>query len=234
MKLGLFGMPIHPADVSLAEAYESDANRIILADELGYAEAFIGEHQTCATEPVASPLMLMASVIHRTKNITLGSGVTALPMYHPAMAAATVAQFDNMARGRFIWGVGQGGLASDWEAFGVMDGQERNERMIESVSIIKELWTGTAPFHFTGKHYPFSIDETVNAELSIGQPIKPFQRPTPADRRDRDVSGIEQREAGHCAGLDPDVGQLRPPVHRSLPLGQDRRRLRRARRGAHR
>lgn len=179
MKLGLFGMPIHPADASLADSYEADANRIVLADELGFTEAFIGEHQTCATEPVASPLMLMASVIHRTKNITLGSGVTALPMYHPAMAAATVAQFDNMARGRFIWGIGQGGLASDWEAFGVMDPQERNERMIESVSIIKELWTGTAPFHFDGKHYPFSIDETVNAELSIGQPIKPFQRPHP-------------------------------------------------------
>lgn len=179
MKLGLFGMPIHPADANLADALEADANRIVLADELGFDEAYIGEHQTCATEPVGNPLILLASVIHRTKTIKLCTGVTALPMHHPVKAAAEIAQFDQMARGRFIWGVGQGGLASDWEAFDVMDAQERNERMLESVDVIKKLWSGEPPFHFDGKHYSFQIEQTVLKEMSIGQPIKPYQQPHP-------------------------------------------------------
>lgn len=179
MKLGLFGMPLHPATRNLADAYEADQNRVILADELGYEEAFIGEHQTCATEPVASPLMLLAGVINRTKNIKLCSGVTTLPMHHPVAVASTVAQFDHMARGRFIWGIGPGGLASDLEAFDRSDVKERNERMIESVEIIKGLWSSESPHHVKTKHYDFAIDESVFKEFSIGDLIKPYQLPHP-------------------------------------------------------
>lgn len=179
MKLGLFGMPLHPATRNLADAYEADQNRVILADELGYSEAYIGEHQTCAAEPVASPLMLLAGVINRTKNIKLCSGVTTLPMYHPVTVASTVAQFDQMARGRFIWGIGPGGLASDLEAFDREDAKERTERMHETVEIVKGLWNNESPHRVKTEHYDFAVDKSINKDASVGDLIKPFQLPHP-------------------------------------------------------
>lgn len=179
MKLGLFAMPVHPTSRPLTEAYEADQDRIILADELGYEEAFIGEHHSCAAEPVASPLMLMAGIIHRTKNIKLGSGVLPMPMHHPLAIAATVAQFDHMARGRFIMGVGPGGLGSDIEGFGRSDPKERNERLAESVDIVKELWATEPPYRIKTKHYEFSIDKSVNREFAVGEIIRPYQLPHP-------------------------------------------------------
>ena len=179
MKLGLFAMPYHPASRPLAEAYEADQERIVIADELGYEEAFIGEHHSCAVEPVASSLLLFAGVIARTKNIKFGSGVLPMPMYHPLAVAATVAQFDHMARGRFIMGVGPGGLASDIEGFGRTDGQERIERLAESVDIVHQLWANDAPHVIKTKHYEFSIDKSVNRDYAVGEIIKPYQLPHP-------------------------------------------------------
>lgn len=179
MKLGLFGMPLHPTTRDLSDAYEADQERVILADELGFTEAYIGEHQTCAAEPVASSLMLLAGVINRTTNIKLCSGVTTLPMTHPVAVASSVAQFDHMARGRFIWGIGPGGLASDIEAFDRDDAKERTERMHESVEIIKGLWNTESPHRVKTKHYDFAVDKSLNKAASVGDLIKPFQLPHP-------------------------------------------------------
>lgn len=179
MKIGLFGMPLHPASRNLAEAYDEDAERVVLADQLGYDEVFIGEHQSCSTEPIPAPLIFLASLIHRTKNIKLGSGVVALPNHHPATVAAQVAQFDHMARGRFIFGIGPGGLASDMELYGVLDGEVRSAKMMESIDIILKMWASTPPYRFDTPNYSFAIEETVIPELSVGVPIKPFQQPHP-------------------------------------------------------
>lgn len=179
MKLGLFAMPLHPVTRELSDAYAADQERVVYADELGYTEAFVGEHQTCAAEPVASPLMLLAGVINRTKNIKLCSGVTTVPLYHPVMLASTIAQFDHMSKGRFIWGIGPAGLASDLEAFDKEDAKERNERLHEAVEIIKQLWNTESPHNIETKHYKFSIDKSLNRDASVGDLIKPYQKPHP-------------------------------------------------------
>ena len=88
MRLGIFGMPLHPAARPRTDIYWEDIDRITYADELGFEEAFIGEHMTCPTEPIAAPLMILATLIERTKNIKLGTGVLALPNHHPMIVAA--------------------------------------------------------------------------------------------------------------------------------------------------
>ena len=55
MKLGLFGMPLHPPTRPMAESYEEDAAKVIHADEVGFDEVWVGEHMSCTTEPIASP-----------------------------------------------------------------------------------------------------------------------------------------------------------------------------------
>ena len=77
MKLSTFMMPLHPPGRKPAETLVEDREAILLADRLGFAEAFVGEHVTDLAENVTSCLMFLASLAHETKNIVLGSGPSA-------------------------------------------------------------------------------------------------------------------------------------------------------------
>ena len=46
MKLSYFTMPLHPLERNYTETLKEDREAIILADRLGFAEAFAGEHIT--------------------------------------------------------------------------------------------------------------------------------------------------------------------------------------------
>ncbi|MEA2805812.1 MAG: hypothetical protein QOE49_5907 [Rhodospirillaceae bacterium] len=60
MKLGLFMMPLQTgAGSGLAENREA----ILLAEKLGYEEAWVGEHYGARTEPIPDPLQFMVALI---------------------------------------------------------------------------------------------------------------------------------------------------------------------------
>jgi len=172
-------MPLHPAERPLVDTLKENTDKIILADKLGYAETWIGEHFSCRTEPFASPLIFIASLLPQTKNIKFGTGVIALPNHHPAIVAGEVAMIDHMAQGRFLFGIGPGGLASDMELFGNLDAEVRNERMAESIKTIKQIWSQEPPYEIPGKHWPISIKEMIIPELSVGYMTRPYQQPHP-------------------------------------------------------
>jgi alkanesulfonate monooxygenase SsuD/methylene tetrahydromethanopterin reductase-like flavin-dependent oxidoreductase (luciferase family) len=179
MKLGLFGMPLHPPGRATADSYEEDTQKIIYADELGFDEVWLGEHISCTTEPISAPLMFMAALIPQTKRIKFGTGVIALPNHHPAVVAAEVAQFDHMSRGRLLFGIGPGGLASDMELFGVLDDGYRSERMMESIDTILKIWKQEPPYRIEGKHWTVAIEKMIIPELGVGTMPKPYQKPHP-------------------------------------------------------
>lgn len=179
MDIGLFHMPLHPAHRPLVDTLKENTDKIILADKLGFAETWIGEHISCTTEPITSPLIFIASVLPQTTNIKFGTGVVALPNHHPAIVAGEVALLDHMAQGRFLFGIGPGGLASDMELFGNLDAEIRNERMAESISTIKQIWSQDPPYDIPGKHWPIKIKEMIIPDLSVGYMAKPFQQPHP-------------------------------------------------------
>src|SRR5271169_719586 len=63
MKLGYFTMPLHPPTRNYTETLKEDREAIVLADKLGYAEAFVGEHVTDRAETITSCLAFVASLI---------------------------------------------------------------------------------------------------------------------------------------------------------------------------
>src|SRR4029077_976875 len=73
MRLGLFMMPVHPPGRVLAETLAEDEEKAIYADRLGFDELWLGEHFSATTEPIPSPLMFMAGLVPRTKNIIFGT-----------------------------------------------------------------------------------------------------------------------------------------------------------------
>ena len=51
MEFGYFAMPSHPPERGLKEGHDWDLQTLRWLDELGYAEAWIGEHYTAPWEP---------------------------------------------------------------------------------------------------------------------------------------------------------------------------------------
>jgi alkanesulfonate monooxygenase SsuD/methylene tetrahydromethanopterin reductase-like flavin-dependent oxidoreductase (luciferase family) len=179
VKLGTFAMPLHPPHRPLHEILKENADKIVLADKLGFDIAYMGEHYSCSTEQIASPLIFFAGLVNRTKNIKFASGVIGLPQHHPAVVAAEVAQIDHMSEGRFVFGIGPGGLASDLEMFDHLDHGVRNEMVAESLRIVLEIWKSDPPYNITGKFWNVKITDSIYPELGIGSMSKPYQLPHP-------------------------------------------------------
>ena len=62
MKLGFFTMPIHPLDKDWRQSLREDREAFVLADELGFTEAYVGEHSTDRAENITSCMMFIASL----------------------------------------------------------------------------------------------------------------------------------------------------------------------------
>ena len=114
MEIGYFTMPSHPPECGLKEGHDWDLQTLRWLDELGYQEAWIGEHHTAPWEPHPSPDLILAQAFLQTKNIRLGPGGFLLPYHHPAELANRVAMLDHLSGGRLNFGVAASGLPSDW------------------------------------------------------------------------------------------------------------------------
>src|SRR4051812_31514761 len=60
LRLGLFMMPLHPSYRAIADCYDRDIDQLVLADKLGFDEAWLGEHFTEKWENAPSPDLLIA------------------------------------------------------------------------------------------------------------------------------------------------------------------------------
>jgi probable F420-dependent oxidoreductase len=89
----------------------------------------------------------------RTSTVTLGTSVCILPMHHPIEVAAKVAHLDQLANGRFVFGVGVGWFQEEFEVLN-WPFHERGARATEGLQICKALWT-QAPASFHGQFYRF-------------------------------------------------------------------------------
>ena len=180
MRLGYFTMPVHPATRNPTETLREDREIIILADELGFHDAFVGEHLTDLIENVTSSMVFQATLIHSTKNIRLGTGTTNLSHLHPVLVACHAAMFDHLSEGRFILGVSPGALPSDAEALGIFD-EDRNKMFAESIEVILKIWESDPPFNIDlpDNRFKVSTMKTLDDFSHTGKMYKPYQRPRP-------------------------------------------------------
>ena len=66
MNLGFFTMPIHPLDKDWRLSLQEDREAFLLADELGFTEAYVGEHITDQAENITSCIAFIAWVAAAT------------------------------------------------------------------------------------------------------------------------------------------------------------------------
>src|SRR5256886_4205308 len=110
MRAGYFAMPLHPPGADPARTMEEDLEQLVTLDRLGFEEAWIGEHFTAMWENIPCPDLFIAKALALTQRMKLGTGVSCLPNHDPLMLAQRIAQPDQMAPGRFYWGLGSGGV----------------------------------------------------------------------------------------------------------------------------
>ncbi|HKA56005.1 MAG TPA: LLM class flavin-dependent oxidoreductase [Candidatus Binatia bacterium] len=179
MRYGLFFMPLHPPERAKADAYDYDVESVVLADQLGYHEAWIGEHFTAVWENLPAPDLMIAKLLGLTRNIILGTGVHLLPYHDPMLLAHRVACLDHLARGRFYFGVGSGGLPTDFEMFHINAAEgEQRFRTREALEIILRTWTSDEPFDYQGRFW-HATKPAPRTAGTLGFHMKPFQQPHP-------------------------------------------------------
>jgi alkanesulfonate monooxygenase SsuD/methylene tetrahydromethanopterin reductase-like flavin-dependent oxidoreductase (luciferase family) len=180
MRLGYFTMPLHPAHRPPSQTLEEDREAVILADKLGFHDAFVGEHLTEKSENVTNSFIFLASLVHATQRIKLATGTSNLSHSHPALIASHAAMLDHMARGRFIFGVSPGALRSDAEALGLLD-EDRNKLFAEAIDVILAIWERDPPYDidFPGNRFKVTTAKTRIAEIDRGELYKPYQKPRP-------------------------------------------------------
>ncbi len=177
LKLGFFIQPVHPPARRYADVLREDREAVVLADRLGYREAFIGEHLADSAETITSSLAFIAHLADACPSITFGTGVLPLANYHPVMAAAQVAMVDHLVQGRLVLGVGPG-VPGDAEAIGDL-GSDRNRKAHEALDQMLRIWNEEPPYRIAGEFYRTTTERSLDREIGLGVAVRPLQRPHP-------------------------------------------------------
>jgi limonene 1,2-monooxygenase len=144
MRFGTFIGPLHDPAHNPTLAIQRDLELVEYLDQLGYDEAWVGEHHSNGYETIPAPEMFIAAAAERTKRIKLGTGVVSLPYHHPYIVADRMVFLDHLTRGRMMFGVGPGAFPSDAHMLGLDFAQSR-PKMVSGLEAIMRLLTEDEP-----------------------------------------------------------------------------------------
>ncbi|TFD48818.1 LLM class flavin-dependent oxidoreductase [Cryobacterium frigoriphilum] len=146
-----------------------------LAEEYGFAHAWTYDHlswRSLADEPWHATVPTLTAAAAVTQHIRLGTFVASPNFRHPVPFAKEIASIDDVARGRFLLGVGSGGTGFDATVLGqpAYTPAERHARFAEFVSGLNALLRfeqpGSGGISFTGDWFT-----AVNARM-VGEPMQ--------------------------------------------------------------
>lgn len=139
-RLGLFTRLLDA--VSPGERYRLATEQIIHAEHLGFDSAWVAQHHFNYDEGgLPAPLVFLSHVAARTRHIRLGTGIVTLPLEQPLRAAEDAAVLDLLSGGRLELGIGSGGTASSFAAFG-LDSAQRGAINGANLDILRRALAG--------------------------------------------------------------------------------------------
>jgi limonene 1,2-monooxygenase len=203
LQAGVFLPPFHPNDEDPLLCMSRDFELMQWLDELGYDEAWIGEHHSGGYEIYGQPELFIATAAERTRHIKLGTGVISLPYHHPFMVADRIVQLDYQTRGRAMFGFGPGLLTSDAMMLGI-DPDTQRDRMADAIDVITRLLDGEI---VTKRTDWYTMNE---ARLQL----RPYTKPRPQLAITSSVTPYGGKLAGQY-----DLGML--CVMAGSPMGYD-------------
>jgi alkanesulfonate monooxygenase SsuD/methylene tetrahydromethanopterin reductase-like flavin-dependent oxidoreductase (luciferase family) len=178
MQYGMFIMPFHDPNKPLAQCYDEDLELVVLAEQLGFSEFWIGEHHTMKYENIVMPEIFIGKALAMTKRIRLGPAPVCLQQHHPAHVAGRLAFLDHLSHGRLNVCFGPGSVTADQELFGV-DPKQSAAMVEEAADIILRFWSQDPPYHIEGRYWQIHLEKYVDPDTLIGYVHKPYQKPHP-------------------------------------------------------
>ena len=180
------------------DAWRSLARR---CEDLGYSCLYIPDH----FDDQFGPLVALTDAAEATSTLRVGSLVFDNDYRHPVVLAKEIATLDLASDGRVEFGLGAGWRTTDYDESGIaLDPPAvRVERMLEGLTIMRELWSGEK-VTFSGAHY--------QVDGAQGLP-----RPT---RVPPIVIGGGSRRILSIAGREADIVGVNPSL-RSGSVGAD-------------
>ena len=135
------------------QAYAEMLEQIALAETLGFGECWFAEHHFTDYSLLPSPNLMIAAAVQRTRRMRFGNYVNALPFHHPLRLAAEAAMLDNLANGRFDFGVGKGVRPGEFAQLGLRfeDAPAMTE---EAIEVLVKAWTHERTSH-AGRFWTF-------------------------------------------------------------------------------
>ncbi|HSF04553.1 MAG TPA: LLM class flavin-dependent oxidoreductase [Methylomirabilota bacterium] len=150
------------------QAYAEMLDQIALSETLGFDECWFAEHHFTDYSVLPSPNLMIAAALQRTRRMRFGNYVNVLPFHHPLRLAAEAAMLDNLARGRFDFGIGKGVRPGEFVKLG-LSFDEATAMTETAIEILMKVWTQDTAAH-DGRYWRFP-------ELSLRP--RPFQQPHP-------------------------------------------------------
>jgi alkanesulfonate monooxygenase SsuD/methylene tetrahydromethanopterin reductase-like flavin-dependent oxidoreductase (luciferase family) len=177
-RLGMFIMPVHEPDKPLAQCIDEDLALVEHCDELGFHEAWIGEHHTSQVENIVMPEIFIARALGSTRQIRLGPAPVCLQYHHPMHVAGRLAFLDHLSGGRINLCFGPGAVPTDLEMHGV-DPKLSGAMVAESIDMILRFWSSDPPYDVQGQFWDIRLAQCATPELYIGRMHRPLQQPHP-------------------------------------------------------
>lgn len=157
------------------------------AEELGFAELYLGEHVVLFDAPadlyrqsddgsaffpsmanLPDPIQALTFFAACTSRIRLATGVAILPQRNPVYTAKHVATLDWLSGGRFDFAIGTGWSSEEYAACATPF-ESRGERCREYIEVMRRLWCDPVS-SFSGRFYELP---------ACRQHPKPVQKPHP-------------------------------------------------------
>jgi len=172
MKFGLtFSLQVPPGSgVSWQQPYRDMLECLPRAEDLGYNSSFQVSHHAQKDGLCPGPLIACAGAAAVTRTMRIGTGVLLVPLYAPLKLAEDIAVLDNLAGGRFVFGVAPGYVAAEFDAHGIPR-EERVQRFEEALDLMTMAWTEDT-FSFDGQFY--KVPETRMTPKPVQSPHPPL------------------------------------------------------------
>lgn len=158
MDFGIFSNGFRPHSTA-AQTYDEDIYEIVLADRLGFRDAYISEHHgeppyINRVDTIPMPELLMAKAAGLTKQIRMGAAVRLIHLHHPLDVAIQASVTEHLlGQGRFIFGFGSGFPSPLFCEERGLSFDDRYARLDESLEFILKCWGSDDVFDWDGAHW---------------------------------------------------------------------------------
>jgi F420-dependent oxidoreductase-like protein len=159
------------------EAYETMTRVAQVADELGFASAWLVDHFHTIPRPSQEITFecwtTTAAVARDTRRIRVGQLVTCNGYRNPALLAKMASTVDVLSHGRLNFGIGAGWHEHEYRGYGYEypDAPTRLRHLREAVQVIRAMWTQEEA-SFEGKYY--QVHKAINQPKGVQKPHIPI------------------------------------------------------------